>query len=569
MQVENRLKKEKDFEQLAAIKNNDNKTAEDVRKSGNCIGFLSQNVIIFNSMIIIIVYIPLEIKKRGQKSIDAYLNALSRGKTKNTHCNLIILGEGRVGKTSLIKSILSMQFDPDCKPTQGVILEEIELAERIDITVAQDSEIWKPVKSSSRVEEQFADSVAQHVADATPVVSKESVTKYFDDVPKEELLADVMKIVNLIRPKQRPPQSHHDRSTRREKPGHAKFSTEEEDLLEMIESIFGSTTTMSHDRPAINLPIIPLPSSKVTVIPGLPAEPKEKPKQSKHADAIQKDLQTTSDKSVANVTPPHTRQSSVSYELSKKIGNRLKNPRKKQDDLTFHTIDFAGQRLYRPMHHCFITNRAVYIVVFKLTEVRKYLQSAQSGVKDPISQIRYWLNNIIAHGSDSDAKKDDEFPRIFLVGTHMNVDKELPHLSDGEVNDHLSKTFVSDINESRYATSIQCHEDNKIMFAIENSLSEKKRPESGIIPLMKNIRKLRDHIPFLSEDIPTSYMMFEKKLLEMKEERKEKPLATTRQEVEKWAEECGIDEKDEIDTAIQFFHDIRVIVDQSKNASLT
>ena len=520
----------------------------------------------------IIVYIPLEIKKRGQKSIDAYLNALSRGKTKNTHCNLIILGEGRVGKTSLIKSILSMKFDPDCKPTQGVILEEIELAESIDIAVAHDSDIWKPVKSSSRVEEQFADSVAQHVADATPVVSKENVTKYFDVVPKDELLADVKKIVNRIRLKeQKHPQSHRDRNTRREKPGHAKFSTEDEDSFKMIESILGSTTTMSHDRPAINPPITPLPSSKVTVIP------KEKPKQPKHADAIQKDLQTTSDKSVANVTPPHTRQSSVSYELSKKIGNRLKNPKKKQDDLTFHTIDFAGQRLYRPMHHCFITNRAVYIVVFKLTEVRKYLQlasadhPAQSSDIDPISQIRYWLNNIIAHGSDSDAK-NDEFPRIFLVGTHMNGDNKLPCLSDVElqkVNDHLSKTFVSDIKESRYETSIQCHKDNNIVFAIENSLSEKKRSESGIIPLMKNIRELRDHIPFLSEDVPTSYMMFEKKLLEMKEERKEKPLATTRQEVEKWAEECGIDEKDEIDTAIQFFHDIRVIVDQSKNASLT
>ena len=242
-----------------------------------------------------------------------------------------------------------------------------------------------------------------------------------------------------------------------------------------------------------------------------------------------------------------------------------KRPMVKEGNVIFHAIDFAGQALYRPMHHCFITHHAVYFVVFKLPDLMKYIRGSEEIENDPIKELRYWLNNIIAH---SKVTKQDEDPKIFLVGTHKNGDQSQVALTEHEINeiDKKLKDVFLNVDEKRYDKVFQFESDEggKIVFPLENSHTTKadqRRSESGILKLMKRIEEIKADITFLSNDFPTSYMRFELKLLEMQKERRHQPLVTKRKEVEMWARDCGIDEQG-ISTAIQFYHDIRLIVDQ-------
>ena len=453
-----------------------------------------------------------------------------------------------------------MEFDPDCESTKGVLLDQIELAESTK-PQEEEEEIWKLVNSDERVKEKYAESVARAFSEIIPGKTKEMFTiKYFEEVLEEDLCTSVRKIVNRLVPKKpihKPYQQHphHKVSLHGVKPGLQKRPAE--------------------IKPSDEVPAIKSASIAAPFISEDSQKPVRKPKSKK---GNQPELTITDDEStdspLSTKLPSRIHESAaVSYEESLAIRERVRNPKKKRDDLTLHTIDFAGQLLYRPMHHCFITNRAVYLVVFKLTEVLKYIQPSTSNTplssKNPISEIRYWLNNIIAHGTDPDADDEADCPRIFLVGTHKNGDPRngVPALTSDDlqiVNEHLSKIFLKDIKEKRYEGSIQCNKENggSVVFALENSLTKQERLQSGITPLMKHVRNLRSEIPFLAKEFPTSYIKLEKKLFEMKEERKDQPLAT-KKEVEDWAKKCGIDE-DGIHIAIQFFHDIRVVVDQCK-----
>ena len=65
--------------------------------------------------------------------------------------------------------------------------------------------------------------------------------------------------------------------------------------------------------------------------------------------------------------------------------------------------DFAGHQLYEPMHHVFMNNRSLYLVVFNLLKMRKSLEKS-------LCKIHYWLNSIASHTSST--------APVILVGTH-------------------------------------------------------------------------------------------------------------------------------------------------------
>jgi len=66
-------------------------------------------------------------------------------------------------------------------------------------------------------------------------------------------------------------------------------------------------------------------------------------------------------------------------------------------EITLHTWDFGGQQIYQATHQFFLTQRAVYILVW----------NARMGVTQ--GNVTYWLNTIRAHAPDSP---------VILVATH-------------------------------------------------------------------------------------------------------------------------------------------------------
>ena len=529
-------------------------------------------------LLLLIVHVPIEIRKRGPQSIDAYLKALREGKAKNNHCNLVVLGEERVGKTSLIKSLLGKEFDPNCKSTQGVQLDQIEtIAERIEIVgpvvdLPEDerqAEVWEVVNPKKRVRDHYVDTVAEAVADADPKGLQDN-EEHKEEISEEDLMHEIDEIIEVLKPQdernkaairiKRKKRPHQQRTTKPERPkktGQASGRSEDPIPSDPHQSTSEPTASTRTATQA----------------------PKSSSPQMSDENPIIGEINRRAQDPVQDRQHPPPMRESISYEDSTAIAQKVKQKRKrKQDNIVFHTIDFAGQSLYRPMHHCFITHRAMYVVVFKLTDLLRHIQNDEQLDKNPISEIRYWLNNIIAHASvarDGDTIEENEkSPKIFLVGTHKNGDKAVQRpLGDDEVkkiNEELMNIFVIDVNEKRYRYSIQQakSEGGCIVFAVENSLTAKhdeRRRESGILHFMSRIDAIKERIPFLHEEFPTSYIKLEQKLLEMEEKRKAQPLATTRQEVESWARECGITEQEGINTAVQFYHDIRVIVDQGLN----
>ena len=87
--------------------------------------------------------------------------------------------------------------------------------------------------------------------------------------------------------------------------------------------------------------------------------------------------------------PPLARvRSSISQESARQIERLNRSGKGKDPPLTFHTLDFAGQKLYRPMHHCFITRRAMYIVVFNLQVLVKDLNEKVQHVSTEILTLQ-------------------------------------------------------------------------------------------------------------------------------------------------------------------------------------
>ena len=483
-----------------------------------------------------VVHIPLEIRRRGSQSVEAFLKALREGKAKNNHCNLVVLGEARVGKTSLIKSLLGLEFDPDCKSTHGVCLEEIDtLVERVDIQVPDSmkrDQPWKTVEPLKRARQHYHDAVANAVEEADPHDEHTNTRQITETIPTEEkLMGDVLKVLKRLSWRD-PPAQDKKFTTRRKKRNKAPLPPNTGEHRHKTQPTAGNRQQHKDrvDKPPPNEHRKPRPEKTNP-------QPLEEPATKKSRE-------------------------SISYTESKDIVKRLKSSRADSaEKLIFHAIDFAGQPLYRPMHHCFLTHRAIYIVVFNLQEILSFINSQRKEDKDPFIEIRYWLNNIIAHAENTD-------PKIFLIGTHRNPpgvseisDKDLS-LIDNEIQDK----FIKDKKEQRYLHSIQYCGEN-IVLPVENSMTNKgsdKRAESGISQVMVRLLEVKTDIPFLCEYFPANWIKLEQKLLEMQDEQKHHPLLTTRADVENWARECGITDDEQIKAAIQFYHDIRVIIDQSK-----
>lgn len=67
--------------------------------------------------------IPEEILARGQKARAAYKRALQKGRTRDTRVRFMVIGQDRVGKTSLKRSLKGERFDWNEASTDGVEID--------------------------------------------------------------------------------------------------------------------------------------------------------------------------------------------------------------------------------------------------------------------------------------------------------------------------------------------------------------------------------------------------------------------------------------------------------------
>ena len=90
-----------------------------------------------------------------------------------------------------------------------------------------------------------------------------------------------------------------------------------------------------------------------------------------------------------------------------------------------------------------------------------------------------------------------------------------------------------------------------------------RRHQSGVSVLQVHIVSNAKELPFLTSVSPVSWLKFEERLLMERERRQDHPLSTTRVDVKKWADECGVPD---FMTALTFFHDTGLVIDQGESS---
>lgn len=494
--------------------------------------------------------------KRGLDAVQVYRDALKNGKKKIPLCNLIILGEKRVGKTSVLRLLVLDGFDPNQDSTRGI--------DNLLIDTHQiGAEDWQK-KDKSTIDQQtdlqlkFARGVSGLMLSSD--IFAQNGTQILDStasiVTDSELLEEILELMPTIR---------------------QIFS-----LKQNSKSGPGIQLELPHVQPIV-LEDRDTPKSMVTH-----EEHSEAQAEDLHSDQIH--LPTAEN----DLKPPpieNTKPTETAPKLNKKqallIDKQLKvvqNP-KETEELTYNVLDFAGQKYYKSMHHCFITYRTIYLVVFNLQHMIPYLEKKASSddavvPTDPFEEIRYWIHSVHTHCPP--VKGEKVMKNILLVGTHqappheLGQGREIKKEELKKINDLIKEKIYSD--DDRCANHLHFikkkdektlnHEED-ILVPVESSIcgnKPKDRIDSGAKALQREIELISSKLQFLNKDHPIIWLQFESELVKVKEKFKaeKSSLVVKTEDILKVASQCGLVKPVEQDLALKFFHDTGKIVYLSK-----
>ncbi|NIP41904.1 MAG: GTPase, partial [candidate division Zixibacteria bacterium] len=85
---------------------------------------------------------PAEVVKQGTQAILAYLREQMKEKKRQWVSKLLLVGEGGVGKTSLLRSLRGEDFIEGLETTHGIGVDKFELAHPIDTDMAMELNTW-------------------------------------------------------------------------------------------------------------------------------------------------------------------------------------------------------------------------------------------------------------------------------------------------------------------------------------------------------------------------------------------------------------------------------------------
>jgi len=486
--------------------------------------------------------VPGEIRRLGKEAIDKYMMELRKGKTKMPRCKLMILGEAGVGKTSLLSLLTGEGFNPEHNKTEGVATDFV-------CTTIIYTDNWK--KKAMEGDEEYKDAAARKLAKILPdpkqPSSKQSKKQIFSQQPnilKRQFDALIKKYAQQPQLQTLPPKP---KSTSRQEfvhqptinlhhlPRHTPPMYQQP-----IDQPVSLAVTSSSPQPVI----IPVSAPQIT---------RKEEAHPTFAPVRQNPLSHPKERRPVTSPPPIEPLPNVSSDpdrtetdvAKRAVKLKKQNPKDIHDlPLKFLSFDFAGQDYYKPMHHCFISSRAVYVVAFNVRHLLDEQKRSQC-----IEELKFWINSIHVY---TDAK-------VVLVGTHrgpyyVSGPKHLNVLTQKEDN-YIKEIMKEQFDKKCYVQQVQFFDKN-IIATVENSI---RGDDSGADVIREKLSYLGGSHTGNADDLPISYFRLEHQIF--KEREQHQSCLVSREEIKNWAKKYGIDDSS---LAITFFNDIGTIIDPSE-----
>ena len=458
-------------------------------------------------------------------------------------CKLMILGEAGVGKTSLLSVLTGEDFNPEHNETEGI---DTDLVNTFTIrTDTWEKRAMKYYLLHEEYKEIAAGVLAKFWADNKSTTVKSSKQKAVI-VPDNSIA--LKQQFDMLKKKytQQQSQSVPPKPKAASRP---RVSEMQSSMSSPFHNVQPNLTIMNQPPPhqPFSLPqpvpsrAPPLPVMREKDVRPAPTPLQSNPPSVKEMRPVTSPLANPSQ----NVpSDPNSTQKDI-FKLATK--------RRKQNiteipnlPLKFSSFDFAGQKHYKPMHHCFISSRAVYVVAFNVRHLLKKEHKC-------IEELKFWVNSIHVY---TDAK-------MVLVGTHRgpyNVPgpKHLNALTPEE-DKYIKAIMKKHFDRKDYVQQLQFFE-NSIIATVENSIrGDDSESGNGADIIREKLSDLGDDHSGNKDDLPISYLQLELHIFMERQDGLHS--LVSREDVADWASQYGIDDSS---VPLKFFHDIGTIIDPSK-----
>lgn len=460
---------------------------------------------------------------------------------------MLILGEPGAGKTSLLRLLTGEKFKAEYISTEGIDTSLVQ-TKTLGITEKQTLATLKEDDQLSQFDDVASAEISEMVKDVNSDNAESAQLPLQSYKSEDQMIEEVQKLLRS------PPVPHLQLAPQL---SHARQRT-------TVTGAFPVSTKLivqPHASPAPKRP------RKAQAAAGsFRSQPREKVARPIHQPRLH--IRRVEDEMPEPSSPPSPPKPLGSRRLSENVGTRLKGHKRTEPELRLVTWDFAGQPLYHPMHHCFITYRAMYIVAFKLNEIVK------GEHKEKVcKEIAFWLNTIHAH-INRDETAPDSIPPIFLVGTHKDTPDthkdtptEMDHQTLESIDQELKKHFCEGEEAKRWEDHIKFDDNGKVFAAVENSKdSPEQREDSGVEKLQRRLLETMKKLKFIREKRPIRWLKFEEEVFAMRRAVHGRPVLTQRAELRERAKgpKLRIEKDEEFDLMLQFFHDLGTVINPSK-----
>jgi len=189
---------------------------------------------------------------------------------------------------------------------------------------------------------------------------------------------------------------------------------------------------------------------------------------------------------------------------AKQNGNKNTNGNEEKKDgdvqVEFSTWDFAGQNDYYNTHHYFLSNRSIFLVLYRMDKGIKGLES-----------LDFWLKSLSSHLNQNYCDQNGKpFYSIIIIGTFLDSIVNNDKQNDEDKN--LRKTKIMEIYDKNELKSPP--------FYFEVSCST-----------LQNIDELREIIfnislshSYMGENVPIGYLTIEKSIYELRKLKQNHPI---------------------------------------------